>query len=388
MPTASNSYNFENTIVQQFIDDAFERIGILPDLITAEQIQSAQRSANLLLSEWINKGLNLWSTNIEMINMVQNKAVYELPIPTSKVLDVCRRTSTRQLNGTASSYIPPSTTPNGIAKNAFDGDPTTSCMQTLPNGAIQYDYGQNPTTPPTPIQICLSLVGVQSNEDANYKLEFETSNDGTNWNSAQALSVPYSYPPNNSPAFPKGQIIWFKLFNTTGYRYFRIVETDGSTLDIQELYFNNNLQDIILGEISRSEYLAYPQKDQTGIPTTYWFDRQINHLIHLWPVPYQYYNAVASPLNATPQNLTLLFTRVRMLEDIGSFLNLAEVPQRFYEPLVAGIAFKIAVKYAPDRIQTLKALYDEAFALAASEDSERVPLRIDGSYLREWVGIN
>ena len=52
--------------------------------------------------------------------------------------------------------------------------------------------------------------------------------------------------------------------------------------------------------------------------------------------------------------------------------------------MVAGIAYYIAMKRAPERMQMLKAVYEEEFQRAADEDEDRVPLKIVPSarYLR------
>jgi hypothetical protein len=47
---------------------------------------------------------------------------------------------------------------------------------------------------------------------------------------------------------------------------------------------------------------------------------------------------------------------------------------------VAGLAYFLAIKKAPDRIPMLKGMYDEEFQRAASEDAERTGLRLVPSY--------
>ena len=61
-----------------------------------------------------------------------------------------------------------------------------------------------------------------------------------------------------------------------------------------------------------------------------------------------------------------------------------EIPFRFYPCLTAGLAYYIAMKRAPDRVQLLKAVYEEEFQRASDEDEDRVPLKLtpDIKYLR------
>jgi hypothetical protein len=44
--------------------------------------------------------------------------------------------------------------------------------------------------------------------------------------------------------------------------------------------------------------------------------------------------------------------------------------------MVAGLSYYIAMKRAPDRVQLLKAVYEEEFQRAAEEDRDRVPLKL------------
>jgi len=68
---------------------------------------------------------------------------------------------------------------------------------------------------------------------------------------------------------------------------------------------------------------------------------------------------------------------MRRLDDAGDGSNTMDVPYRFYEALVAGLAYHLALKVPGglERLQILKAQYDEAWDLASSEDREKAPIR-------------
>ena len=51
-----------------------------------------------------------------------------------------------------------------------------------------------------------------------------------------------------------------------------------------------------------------------------------------------------------------------------------DMPFRFYPCLAAGLAYYIAMKKAPDRIQLLKQIYEDEFQRAAAQDGERTSL--------------
>ena len=84
-----------------------------------------------------------------------------------------------------------------------------------------------------------------------------------------------------------------------------------------------------------------------------------------------------APENSTDQ---LIYYRIRRIEDVDASTNDADVPFRFLPCLVAGLSYYLSVKRAPDRIGVLKDIYEEEFYRAASEDGERVPLRLVPSY--------
>ncbi len=57
MPLSSGSYNFQSITAELIIREAYERIGILGDFTTAQQLDSATRSLNFLLSDWSNRNV-------------------------------------------------------------------------------------------------------------------------------------------------------------------------------------------------------------------------------------------------------------------------------------------------------------------------------------------
>ena len=72
------------------------------------------------------------------------------------------------------------------------------------------------------------------------------------------------------------------------------------------------------------------------------------------------------------------------MDDADTYINTVDMPFRFYPCLAAGLAYYIAMKRAPERIQLLKSVYEEEFQRASDEDEDRVPLKLQPSmqYLR------
>lgn len=137
-------------------------------------------------------------------------------------------------------------------------------------------------------------------------------------------------------------------------------------IDVLSMVVRRSTTDFSMTRISRDQYLSIPNKDTTGRPTQFFIDRQVTPKIKIWP---------------TPENSTdvLHFDCLTRIEDADTFTNTVEVPFRFYPCLAAGLAYYIAIKKAPDRIQLLKAIYDEEFDRAQAEDRDRASFNVTPS---------
>jgi len=77
------------------------------------------------------------------------------------------------------------------------------------------------------------------------------------------------------------------------------------------------------------------------------------------------------------QSYQLIYWRLRRTQDAGDGVNVMDVPFRFIPCMVAGLAYYLSMKVtgAGDRMQMLKAQYDEAWTLASDEDREKAAIR-------------
>jgi hypothetical protein len=135
-----------------------------------------------------------------------------------------------------------------------------------------------------------------------------------------------------------------------------------------------NIDRIIL-PVSRSEYASYPNKEQEGFPTIFWFDRLISPTITIWPVP-----------NTSTGPATISFYRVTQVED-SEFNNgqTVDVPYRWLDAFSTGLAFRLSQIWMPAMAANLKGMADEAWGIAAQQDTENVSLYISpqiSSYYR------
>jgi hypothetical protein len=134
-------------------------------------------------------------------------------------------------------------------------------------------------------------------------------------------------------------------------------------LDAYMVIDNGNGQPIdrIILPVSRTEYASYPNKETQGFTTTFWFDRLIspNPTVTLWPVP-----------DGTSAQY-LKYYRVRQIQDsVLSNGTQVEIPYLWMEAFAYGLATRLAIIWAPDKVQLLKPLSDEAYNIAAEQNVE------------------
>ena len=117
--------------------------------------------------------------------------------------------------------------------------------------------------------------------------------------------------------------------------------------------------DRIIMPISRTEYASYPNKDQQGFTTVYWFDRLLSPTITLWPVP-----------DGNSAHV-LKYYRVRQIQD-SNFTNgqNVEIPYLWLEAFAYGLAARVAMIFAPDKVPLLKPMADESYQIAADQNVE------------------
>ena len=115
--------------------------------------------------------------------------------------------------------------------------------------------------------------------------------------------------------------------------------------------------------ISRTEYLSYASQQTQGPPTVYWFDRLISPTVTFYPVPD----------NGGPYTFDY-FTCTQMQDANIPGGETPNVPYRWFDAMVAGLAHRLARIYNPQIEQIRKADADEAWIIAATQDIEPVPL--------------
>jgi hypothetical protein len=94
--SGSTAFNLE---FRDIAEEAYERCGI--EIRSGYDLRTARRSMNLLLIEWSNRGINLWTVEQGQIPMVTGQGLYPLPTDTVDLMDMV----IRQNNANTSNQI-------------------------------------------------------------------------------------------------------------------------------------------------------------------------------------------------------------------------------------------------------------------------------------------
>ena len=147
--------------------------------------------------------------------------------------------------------------------------------------------------------------------------------------------------------------------NTAVYNYNSI--TYGAD-DILEASYRNTQQDPVvdfpLTKISRSGYSALSSKFSEGTPTQYYVQRLIDKItITLYLTP-----------GSSEVNNVMFYYYAKRIQDVGAYTNITDVPYRFVPCMCAGLAYYLAVKFAPQRGQEMRLLYEDELKRALEQD--------------------
>ena len=142
-------------------------------------------------------------------------------------------------------------------------------------------------------------------------------------------------------------------------------------IDVLEAYTRDgDGNDTPMLPISRSEWAEIPDKDQQGRPDRFWVDRTTGaKTLYFWQAQ-------------DAQAWTIILNVLYGIQDAGDLNNTADLPTLWQDVVCAGLAKRMAVKFAPDRAAMLEAQFMQTHRLAKESNHERAPLIIEPCYGR------
>jgi len=295
------------------MENAFRRCRVRPEMITAEYVSVANDQLYLLLSDLANMGAPLWCIEKQILPLYDGEGYITLD---AKVVDILN-SNLRQL------------------QTVTGTNTTTATTHTIAFGGATF----------------VTTVGVLWTAAA-VPIALERSVDGIVWTTIQT----------ETPTAVAGEWTWYDLESSVATPYFRVRATSGS-LNFLEIYTGNTPTEIPLARLNRDDYTNLPNKSfQSNRPLQYWYDRLIpNPVMRLWPVPNS--GAITSQIVLWVQ---------RYIMDVGTMTQQVEVPQRWYEAIVAMLASKLALEIAEVDTSLIPLLDQKAnVALYTAQAEER-----------------
>ncbi len=305
---------------RKVIEHAMRLCKVPAQQITPEGIDIAKDQLFLMLSDWANRGTPLWCIEQVLLPLYNGTPGVILPVGTVDVLNANLRTMT-EATGT-------------------DTSASTTYTKQLTNVAQATTLGVLWSGASVPIAL-------------------ECSDDGATWTTLLTEDTTVA----------DGEWTWFDLVSATTALYFRVRATSG-TLAVSRLYVGTSPSEIPLARMNRDNWTAFPNKFQSSNrPLQYWFDRQARQpIMHMWPVP-----------NADATTSLIVAWRHRHIMDVGTLRQEIEVPQRWYDAVVKGLAERIVLQvFEADisRQPLLAQLASQALYLAQSEERDNSPVTI------------
>ena len=309
------------------VDHAFRRCRLNAQSITSEMHSYALDSLYLLLSDLANIKTPSWCIQKLILPMYENQPIVTLPKGTVEVLNLNYRTL-QLLSGatvtTSTSY-----------KVAFE-DVTV-----------------------------VNTIGVKWAADA-VPLTFEVSNDDLTWLTVGTQATTAS----------AGEITWTDISAAMPYQFFRFTST--SPILYEEVTLGNLPQEIPLGQLNRDSYVNQSNKVFPGRPSNYYFQRDLPEpIIYLWPAPF-----------SAAEQAQLVLWRHRQIMDTENLQQEVEVPQRWLEAIIDGLAARVAAETPQVDVQIM-AVREQKAAMSLQRawdgDNDGSPIQINpgiGAYTK------
>lgn len=317
---------FSGTVAQttfttrKVIEAAARRARISASQLTAEHVDIAKDQLFLLFGELANQGAPLWCIQKSIYPLYEGVGQVITYSGTVDILNANLRT----------------------LQEATGTEATSSMIY-----SVQFDS-----------DTAVSTVGIKWNAAA-VPLTLDRSPDGLSWTVVQS----------ETPIASSGEWTWFDLSSIVASAYFRVRATTG-TLGFTEIFLGTTPSETPFGRLNRDDYTALPNKTYSSDrPMEYWLDRQASSpVMQLWPVP-----------SSSAEHSQVVVWAHRHIMDVGTLTQEIEVPQRWYEAIVAMLAAKLALEL-PEADSAIIPLLDQKAAqslyVAQQEERDNSPISI------------
>jgi hypothetical protein len=341
----SNTQNQTKITVGQLIEYAFRAAGKIAEEQTPEYINAAKQALYYILQDLPNHGVNLWMLKELLIGVIADQKVVELPATT---ISIRIANWSYQVTPQISEALP---LDNYDAPALFDGTLNNHATSTVGENWFGAAY-----------QSAQRIVNVGFNAyvpgggSAIYNLAFETSSDGITWTKQQQFP---------ETTLQDGTWAYFPIDTTQPWNFFRLRETVATTFSLRQITFNYVQQVIPMAPLNRDDYFSLPQQSfASDRALQYWFDKQIDPNIRIWPVPTNNFQVMQFVLELQPW-------------DVGSLTNELYVPNRWLRAIQALLSHELSLQLPgvdPTRTAYLEAQAEKWFKSAENGEEDEAPI--------------
>ncbi len=341
----SNTTGQTTINVDQLISYAYRDAGKTAEEMTPEYIDAAKQALFYNLQNLSNLGVNLWLLENQLYGALTAQQQLYLP---KTVIDVREANWVYVINSEASEYLP---TNNQTAPNAFDLNLDTTATSTVQNNFIGLQYQQA-----QPVFYVGWNAYAAGGGTTTYNLAYEVSDDNVTWTTVETFP---------EVTLSDRQWQYFNIAITPNHLYYRLRETVASTFTVRQIVFSTSQQVIPLSRLNRQDYWNLPNKQfPSARSLQYWFDRQIEPSMYLWPVP-----------NNDFQMFQLVVEK--QMEDVGSLTNQIYVPDRWINCVQKQLSHSMSLQLPGvdlNRVQYLEAQAQKAYNDASQEERDKSPI--------------
>lgn len=300
------------------VDHAFRRCRLPAQAITAEMHSYALDSLSFVLSDLANIRTPSWCIERQIYPFYEGQYQVDLDLGTVSVLNANLRTL-QDAGGTVSSN-------------------TTTLYQVTSPAVV-------------------NTVGVKWTAAA-VTLTFQTSADAITWTTVGSQTT----------VAASGSWTWTDIVPALAANYFRI--TSIAARVNSEIYLGTSPSETPMGVLNRDQFVDQNNKVFQGRPLTYWFQRDIPRpVINLWPAP-----------NEDAEHQQLIIWRHRQIMDTTNLQQEVEIPQRWLQAIIDGLASKVAIETPQVDMSIIQILEQRAMMSAQRAwdgDNDGSPIQIN-----------
>lgn len=268
-----------NTV--KVVEKAFRRCKLRAQDIAAEMTDYALESLHLFLSELAAPKPPSWCIEKVVLPMYVNNPIVTLPIGTIDILNL-----------------------NYRVIQAVTGQSTTTSTSYTVNFLSD---------------TMVAVVGIRWAADS-VPVSLSYSSDGLTWVTVYTADV----------SAVSGETSWFDVPAPSSAKYFRVLAVSGS-LSFSWITFGNMPIEIPLGQLNRDSYVNQSNKVFPGRPSNFYFQRTVpRSVLNIWPAPF-----------LAAEQAQLVLWRSRQIMDVANLRQEIEVPPRWLEAIVSGLAARV-----------------------------------------------